>query len=471
MPDMPDPTWWIRYLAARIDRRMMRMHLLRSYMDGNAPLPEGADGCRDAYKLFQHKARTNFAELVTDAVAERMVPQNFRVGDEPDDDDQARAFWKRNRLAIWAADTHRDMLALGYGYACVAKGPDGKAVATYESPMRAIVDVDPARPDVRRAGLLVYRDPVTGWDSAYLHLPGMVHVFMRRGSTPGANGAPVPLNFVEGEWTLDRSYPSGLESVPLVPFVNRGGLGEFETHTDLLDRINWGILQRLVIVAMQAYRQRATKGELPYQDEDGNTVDYGEMFKPGPGALWMLPEGVELWESAQTDVSGVIDSAREDLKQLAAVTRTPMSQLMPDNVNQSAAGAAYSREGLVTKTADRINRAAAGWSEIIRLALAIENGGEANVPTVDVDFLSPDRPSMSERYDALAKAGDAMPWRSKLTRILGIDGDEVDRMAAERAEDALASLLASPPAPVAPTPPTEGERPPMAQPGPVTGGQ
>lgn len=453
---MSEPYWWLGHLATRLDSDRARISRLRSYTNGEAPLPEGADGCREAYAKFQRKARTNFGELVSEAVSDRMVPSGIRVGDNNEDDDQARTIWKTNRLSIWSADVHKDMLEVGCGYVCVQPGKDGPEI-TYQRPEQTIVDVDPSRPDKRRAGLMVYRDDVFQVDHAYLHLPGHVYHYVRE--APWINGEPRPFDMVAGKWELFEDYPSGLDSIPIVAFVNRRGQGEYEPHLDLLDRINWGILQRLVITAMQAYRQRATKGDLPETDESGAPIDYNEMFKPGPGALWQLPDGVDLWESAQTDIGGILDANREDIKQLAAVTRTPMSVLMPDSQNQSATGAAFSREGLVMKTEDRINRAAASWSEVFRLAFALERGSEANVPQIDVDFLPPDRPTMAERYDALGKAGSDVPWRTKMTRILGFDGDEVDRMAAERAEDALISSLTAPQvAPGAETP-VEGRAP------------
>ena len=86
-------------------------------------------------------------------------------------------------------------------------------------------------------------------------------------------------------WQPRGSSPSGIDVVPIVQFLNRGGVGEFELVTDLLDRINWVTLQRLLIIAMQAFRQRALSGELPETDENGDLIDYEAMFTPGPDAL------------------------------------------------------------------------------------------------------------------------------------------------------------------------------------------
>lgn len=435
------PDQWLERLARTLDERRVRLNLLRSYMDGCAPLPEGAEGCREAYQRFQKKARTNFGELVVDAVVERMIVSGFRVGDRNQDDDEARAIWKRNRLQIGSSDVHRDMVGLSHGYTIVSPGPKG-ALISCERPEQVITEHDARRPDLVRAGMKVYRDAVDGMDVAFLHIPGEVHVYSR----PYRDdlGKPLPIASVSGNWELRESAASGLNFVPVFPFVNRGGLGEFETHIDVLDRINWDVLQRLVIMAMQAYRQRATKGDLPEEDDDGNQIDYAEMFKPGPGALWQLPEGVELWESQQSDLTPVLAASKDDITHLAAVTRTPMSTLIPDGANQSAEGASFAREGLVFKTGDRIERAGAQWDATIGAALAIERGEADIVEDVRTMWMPVERQSLAERADAATKAAD-VPWRTRMTDIWQFPADQIDRMEVERAADSLNASLAAPP--------------------------
>ena len=439
------PDQWLDRLTRRMDDRASRLALLRSYMDGNAPLPEGAEGCRDAYQKFQRKARTNFGELVVDAVVERMIVGGFRVGDKNEDDNAARRIWKRNRLKSGSTDVHRDMIGLSAGYVIVG-GDRGNAIITVERPEQVIVEHDARRPDLRRAAVKVYRDDVDGFDVAFLHLPGVVHTYFRRLRDQFNGQALNPLH-AQGGWTHAGGENTELSFIPVYPFVNRGGIGEFESHIDVLDRINWTILQRLVITAMQAYRQRATKGELPSEDAEGNEIDYNEIFKPGPGALWQLPEGVELWESQQTDFTPILSAAKDDITHLAAVTRTPMATLMPDKANQSAEGASFAREGLVFKAEDRISRAA--WDDVMAGALAIENGLPDPVLDVETIWKPAERQSLSERADAASKATD-LPWRTKMERIYQFDGDEVDRMETQRAADALNVALAFPPPPAVP---------------------
>ena len=427
-----DPKQWMNRLTLAMDNRANRLVALRSYSDGNAPLPEGADGQRDAYKDFQRKARTNFGELVVDAVAERMIPSGFTVGDVTGDDDQIRKIWKRNRLDTGVADVIRDMLTLSAGYIIVGQDENGLALVTCERPEQVITEQSASRPDQVRAALKVYRDPIEAQDVAFLHLLGFVYTFTRPLVDP--LGKPVPLSRIHGSWTFTGQLSTGLKFIPVFPFVNRGGLGEFESHIDILDRINWNILQRLVMTAMQAYRQRAIMGELPARDSEDNEIDYSQIFKAGAGAIWNIPEGINLWESQQTDFSAILNANKDDIRDLAAVTRTPMATLIPDGANQSAEGAAFAREGLVFKAADRVARATVPLEMALGAALAIENGSDTIVEDVDVIWLPVERQSLTERADAATKAQD-LPWRARLEKIWQFNDEEIDEMQMWRASD------------------------------------
>lgn len=452
------PDQWQDRLARAMDDRAPRFKTLRRYMDGDAPLPEGAEGQREAYKQFQHKSRTNFGELIVDAVAERMIPSGFTLGGEAEDDDQLRAIWKRNRMQIGIADVVRNMLGLSAGYTIVGQRADKKARITCERPEQVITEQDAQFPDDVRAALKVYRDHVGAYDVAYLHLPGEVFTYYR--PLRDLLGHPTEMQRIEGGWSSAGSESTGLTFVPVFPFLNRGGLGEFESHTDVLDRINWNILQRLVITAMQAYRQRAVQGDLPPEDADGNEIDYGEMFKPGPGSLWQLPEGVTLWESGQTSVGEILNANKDDITHLAAVTRTPLPTLVPDGQNQSAEGAAFAKEGLIFKSTDRVERAKSALSRTMGAALAIENGLDTPVDDVESLWFPVERQSLTERADAAMKALD-LPWRSRMLKIWQFSADEVDQMESERAADMLNASLQYP---------TSGERITMTGPGAMNAG-
>lgn len=467
------PDEWLDRLTRALQMRRPRIDKLRSYMDGNAPLPEGAEGCREAYQQFQKKARTNFGALVVDAIDERCIVSGFRVGKSEQDDDQARSIWKRNRLGVGSRDVQRDSLGVSIGYVMVQPDPDedGKALVTYERPEQAITEADPLRPWMTRAGLKVYEDTAEGFSYAFLHLPGRVYSYRQ----PVATEAPDPLLLggtempgarsvvATGGWELIGSEDSGVDFVPLFPFANRSGLGEFESHTDVIDRINWSVLQRMVTTAIQSFRQRGIENEngMPTEDDQGNEIDYGEMFKPGPGALWLLPPGSKIWESGATDIGPLLTAAKDDIRDLAAVTGTPIVVLMPDSANQSAEGARGVERQLLFKATDRLERFGSRWADVLGAALAIEKGQRKPVEDIETIWMPVERYSLQEKADAASKATD-LPAREVLTEIWQFSAERADRIEEARKEQDEANKpdpLAPPielPAPVA-----EGTEPAM----------
>lgn len=426
------PQEWFTVLSERLKNRHVRLWSVERYVNGNAPLPEGATEVREAYEKWQKMARADFPSLVVDAPAERMNIAGFRVGDDASDNDAARALWRRSLMESASNDITRDMLVFGVAYAMASPTVSG-AVLTHESPYTCIVDMDPLIPSRVRAGLKVWHD--LGADYAVLHLPGMIYYY-ERPATQRTNMLITPSGMMlpsasQSGWQFIRSAKSGIDVVPMVQFLNRGGVGEFELLTDLLDRINWVVLQRLLIIAMQAFRQRALSGELPETDEEGNVIDYETMFTPGPDALWTLPEGVEIWESQPGDVSQILQAVKDDIRELSAVTRTPMSVLSPDSANQSAEGASLMREGLVYKVEDRQRRMAPFWNALVSMGLTLDG----NPAEVQVQWAPAERQSLAERYDALTKATD-LPWRDRMTDVLGYDAARVDQMEINRSADA-----------------------------------
>lgn len=433
---------WLPVLTKRLDDARPRIDLLRSYTNGQAPLPEGGKNIRAAWEAFQRKARTNLGELVVEAVAERIICNALTVAGSAQDNDEARRIWTENRMQVALGDTVRDMLTVGVGYMVVgAEG--GRPVVTSEKPEFMYAATDPLRPWIARAGVKVWRDVDAGMDFAFVWANGEKQKYMRAMFEPGPQKQL--LTKASGKWERSGDPEQYTGGPPIVVFQNHDGTGEFESHLDIIDRVNKDTLDRLVTVAMQAFRQRYLEGGLPKVDEDGNAIDYAAIFTPAPGAMWDLPAGVtlrETQESAQS-ILAMLSAEKDDLRNLAAVTRTPLPMLVPEGQNQSAAGAEFSKEGLVTKSKDRIERVKPAGSEVLSRAMRIVNPDFDSM--VELGFSDPTFVTFAEKHDAnvKAKAGD-VPWRTRMLDILGYPGPVVDQMQVELEEERLAAQLALP---------------------------
>lgn len=440
------PGWWLDRLSAKLAGERERCDRLDSYYRNEAGIPVHADkAVRAAYRRLMQMARTNFAELVVEAVRERMKPVGFRTGASSDElgDAEAWRMWQANSLDADHALVDRASLAMGMAYVIVG-GVDeelGAPLITPEDPREVTVQTAPGRRRRVIAALKTYRDDVAAVERAYVFLPGKIYRAVRE----SAAGAAAPGEATGWEWE-SREELTGLAGVvPVVPIVNRADMagnpqGEFEPHISLLDRINYSVLNRLEVATLQAFRQRAIKG-VPVTDAEGNSIDYDDIFSADPGALWQLPATAEIWESGIVDLTPIRQGIRDDIQDLAAVSRTPLFYLTPEGANGSAEGASLAREGLVFKAYDRLAQTGEAWEQVMALAFRVA-GDEVRASRQDMEIIwaPPERFSLAERYDAASKAQAAgVPWRTVMTDVLQFSPQQVDRMETERAADLLLS--------------------------------
>lgn len=449
------PEEWLPILAKRLDDNRPRVKLLKSYMDGNAPLPEAGKNVRESWKQFQRDARTNWGDLIVGSRTDRIKVKGILVNGDGHSDvaQQAQRIWRDNRMDHVFQEWLRDGLGLRTSYLTCWRGDDGRAVITADSPESMIVAPDPLQPWRPRASLRVWRDIDRGLDYALVHADDGTYQVFSRESVETRDQGTMLKTLVQGTWDPDPSTPDPVETgtpPPVAVYNNPGGLGEFEPHIDLINRINNGVLRRLVIEAMQAFRQRALKsadgtGGLPQKDADGNDIDWAKIFEPAPGALWDLPPGIDIWESGQTDTRPLLEGSQNDIRQLSAVSRTPLPMMMPDNTNTSAAGAIATETGYISKCNVCLAEAKLGLEAILVKALETEGVEGLDELTVTVEFEPVERVSTSEKFQAAQAAKAAgLSIKSIQRDVLGWGPDEIRQDALDRADEALRAAMLAP---------------------------
>lgn len=450
------PDEWLPVLTKRLDARYPRVVRLRNYANGRADLPEMGPNLRASWVAFQRKARTDYGGLGKGSLSDRIRQNGILVGDDADSPEsvQARRIWRDNRMSLQLADMVDDYLTTGVGYLVTGVDRFGLAVISREAPEQFYAATDPLRPWKARAALKVWRDLDAGRDYALVWVPGARQRYSR--ATMNDN-QPIRTNYGD-TWVLDGDVETYEGDVPVVVAERQSGEGLLERHLDVIDRINLGKLNRLVVVAMQAFRQRALKAQagtagLPEKDEDGNPIDYTKVFEPAPGALWELPEGIDVWESQATDIIPLLEGEKADARDFAAVTHTPISVFIPDGANQSAEGAANATAGQVAQAEKEIERLKPALAVALVYALRIE-GVDLGDDTVEVSFRPPAYVSVSEKYAAAAQAkASGEPWKSIARNILGYSPEQIAQAELDRAEEQLAAAtLIAAAAPVAPAP-------------------
>lgn len=447
-------------LVNQLQGNRNRYDLLWNYYLGKHPLPEGDARATETYRRFQKKARSNFTGLVVESVRERLQVTGFRASesDSSEVDKESWRIWQANSLDADSDLVHLAALVCSEAYVIVGPNPDDKLtpIITPESATEVTAMFDPILRRKPMAAVKVWCDMMDGLHHARLLLPdGFVSLV----------GPPMSCNSQQladpAGWTVEDEAPNEFGVVPVVRFVNRPilpngqGLGEFEDVTDIQDRMNNTILDRLVISKMQAYRQRWAKG-VSLSDQDGNPV---EAFIPGVDMLWAVEdENAQFGDFQVTDIGTILSAIGDDIKDLAAITRTPPHYLMGQIVNASGDALKAAETGLVSKVGQRQMHFGESWEAVIRLAGTI--AGRPAVPdSAEVVWRDAQNQSDTDLAAAAVQLQTAgVPWRQRM-QSLGYTDQQITAMEIDRAADAL---LAPPAPPVGVSPsPMPGQQEPM----------
>lgn len=473
--DIPEsPAWWLIRLSRRLRADIDRMNILEDYYVGEHPLPEGDRQRARIYRAFQRRARSNYAGLVVEAVKERLHVDGFRAGGaETDTQDQgAWRIWQANRLDAESTLIHQHALTMGKAYVIIGADPqtrgddqDGDVddpaipVITAEDARQVAHESNPANRRQLRAAIKIYDDELDGKQHAVLYLPGEIWYFV--GTGEGANSDrlyrsdgsidPRGWSFEVSEDNPDGMAANPLGVVPVVPFYNRPRisvdgyvtLGEFEDVIDIQDRINGTVLDRLVIARMQAYRQRYVAGVEPERDDNDNPV---EPWDPDVTSLWVAVDPqTKFGDFAQSDIEPILNAIRSDITDLAAITRTPPHYLLGQMVNLSGDALEAAETGLVSKVRERMRYYGEAWEQVMRIAGLY--GGVQVASDAEVIWADPTQRSLLDlAAAAVQQMAAGVPWRTRMA-TMGYTPSAIDRMEAERAQDALLAQMGNFPNP------------------------
>lgn len=448
-----DPDWWLIRLGKKLADDQPRFNFLESFWAGDPPLPHGNHKMREAYRRLQKIARIGFGNLIVETVLERMKVTAFRTGSDGTDDTDAEAWkwWQANKLDADQGLVHRAAVMLGRSYVCVGEDPDnpGRPLVTPEDPRQVIHEASPTNKRKLLAALKTWYDDIDNVQRAQVYLPDRVYNYITR---PGVSqDTQAERLWAPASWQLDVTpdNPEGwgtnpLGEVPFTVFVNRPdmsrrGMGEFEDVVNDLQRINTQVLDRLVVSAMQAYRQRWAKG-VDVTDENGNPQS---PWDPGADMLWTTENADAVFGEFQpTDITPMLKAVESDVQYLAAVTRTPPHYLLAGIVNVGSDTLGAAETGLVSKIGEREVEYGEDWENVNRQVGKLM--GNLVPDDSEVVWKDPQFRTLSEMADAALKLRQAgVPWRPAM-EFLGKSPQELDRWEALRAQDALlANTLAN----------------------------
>lgn len=410
---------------------------LWSYYVGDAPLPHLAAEYQDVFRDVLRKARSNHSQLIINAMLDRMELQAVSTQKDQDTngDDLAAEIMEESGFGAKFKEALEFLFTMSESYLMAVPGPQGGVPTIHAiDPRRCVGIPDPVNPLRLRAALVKQFDHVTDEHVSHLYLPG------ERWEIRAKAGAV--------QWDLralddaPAEIIAGLEQfggIPIVRLDNAHSLGEYEPHLDLMDRINDDNLQRIVGMWYQMLRQRALIGDEDDDEsedftddtDDESTGDFWkrageEIFKADPGSLWKVPDGYTFWESAQTDFGGALQAKRDDVKELAAVTSTPLHLITPDDANGSAEGAGLIRESSTAKVRDRRERISPSLKLLWRMAFAMagetDRGRRIRLHWGPIEFRT-----LAEQASASAQAQGTLSLEDRCERIWQMSPDEIAR--------------------------------------------
>lgn len=369
-PQPQSPEWWLARLYKSLVAERDAIDFYNDYYSGDHPLPWLAPQAREEFRRVLKMARANVMGLVCDATAERAQVVDFRVGDASQGDKDSRRIWQANNM-----DLHSDMAILESvitrrSYLMVAPNPRNAAAPLIwaEHPSQVIVEYMPGtNRRERAAGLKVWDDDWTGKIHATLYIarqgsPLMAGAMYKYQASRPAAGSTVSSpqwepRIVKGEaWPAPSPLGVPLYELPNNPRLIAGGVSEIADVTDVQDRINKTLADRLITQDYGAFPQKWAIA-WPDEDDKGNPQP-----KIDVGRNRMVTSSVaetEFGQWAASPLDPYSKAKQEDVKDIASRTRTPAQYLLGELTNVNGETLKAAESGLVSKVRQRLR----GWDD------------------------------------------------------------------------------------------------------------
>lgn len=423
------PVWWRDRLYKKIIDRRGYVQFFDDYYSGNHPLPWLPEQAREEFRRILAMTRSNYMGLVCDAQVERMAVQGFRIGGSAEADKETWRIFQANNMDFGLDQGLLEATKSGWGYLMV--GPNAKDSTTpkmsVEHPLQTIVECSPGDRRKREAGLKTWVDDWTGDVVCRLYLPEWVY---------GWRGKVSPTSGVQ-RWNLDgAAVKNPVGEVPITELLNNpqllgGGRSELYDLTDIQDRINKTIADRLMDQDFGAFPQKWASG-YPELNADGkkNTIDIGRNR--------MVTSDVKetqfgQWEAAPLEPYSM--AKREDVKDIASRSRTPAQYLLGEMSNVNGETLKASESGLVSKIGQRFRGHEDGIEDAARMARRLAGIAKPDDVAMETIWRNPQYRSEGEVTDAAIKRYQAgiIPLR-QCREDCGYSAAEIERMEAEDAK-------------------------------------
>lgn len=347
---------------------------MANYYDGKHDLRFASDRFLNAFGNLFKTFALNLCPAICDPLRDKLVIDGFSVegGGKDDAANKAWQIWQSNRMDIRSGEIHKEAVTTGDAYVIVWPDATGK-VTMYPN---------------RSANITVaYDDETPGrllWAAKYWKTPGKKYrlnmYFADRiekyETRKEAEGLPKDKDF---ELMENGVIANPYDIVPVFHFANNGGVGsngvsELVNAIPVQDALNKSVLDMLVAMEFQAYRQRwATGIEVEY-DSDGKPI---APYQAGISSLWVAETpDAKFGDFAETNLEQFLKAQDAFKVDMAIVSGTPIYYFIQTGANfPSGESLKKAETRFINKVIDRQKAFGAVWADVMAFALLIENVG------------------------------------------------------------------------------------------------
>lgn len=376
------------------------------------------------YRQLVRRAQTPWLHLVVTAVAQVLYIDGYRRADA-DSEADAWQYWQANGLDSRQIAVHRAALAYGLSYATVLPGETDQG-----APIPVIRGISPRRM------ITFYDDPVEDdWAMYALRVePAKI----------GANQGYVLRVYDDTDVyrlqcgpELDRLeyiefQEHGAGVCPVVRFANMLDLegradGEVEPFIPVAARIDQTIFDRLVVQRFSSWIVRTIAGMA--KPDDAADADAEKLRLKVEDILVAEDPDTKFGSLPASPLDGFIAAREADIRDLAAVSQTPQTQLLGNIANLSAEALAAAEASLDRKVEERKHSFGESWEQALRLGAAQMGDTVGAADTAAQVRWRDMRPqSLSQAADALGKLATqlAIPVEALWERVPNVTQQDVE---------------------------------------------
>lgn len=377
------------------------------------------------YRELQGRAQTPWLGLIVTAVAQALYVEGYRRA-EDEDNASAWQWWQANGMDSRQIAIHRAALAYGVSYETVLPGTDEfgteMPVIRGHSPRRMMAFyADPSADDWPLYALRI--DPISG-DTARGWL---AHFY------DDENELIFETDAFFSQATPVEPRVHGLGVCPVVRFSNQLDLegrtpGEVEPLIPVAGRIDQTVFDRLVVQRFSSWIVRTIAGmSKPDTDEE---VAATRLRLKVEDLLVSEDPDTKFGSLPATPLEGFTEAAEADIRVIAAVSQTPVHELLGQLVNLSAEALAAARASFEAKVEERKHSLGESHEQSFRLAAHVMgDSAGASDRQAQVRWADMETRSLSQAADALGKIATMLgvPVELLWERIPGWTQQDVER--------------------------------------------